>query len=273
MLYKNKIFNLSLAGIFISLLCIFACIYSTKASELEYKITHLPPNETPEVSFKDKNEKSIYLEDYEGHNLLVVFWATWSAPSIDEMKSLERLAKDFRKLPIKIITISEDFKGLSTALDFANKHELRHLEIFYDPGRKLFEAFNVTSLPTRFIVGPDGKYDTKIEGIVNWDKNGIRNLLLDKMGITPEARPKNSSHGDSLQKLPAGPNSTLKGTTSKEGENKLKQGETQGENNSKNNSGKNPKTPAGEKTNNSKNSGNSNEKFRGTNNNRNKPKT
>ena len=42
---------------------------------------------------------------------LLVFWATWCGSCISELPSLENLAKDFRKLPFKIIALSQDYQG------------------------------------------------------------------------------------------------------------------------------------------------------------------
>jgi peroxiredoxin len=201
--YKNirRLFALLLLSVNIPGICL------SNASEYDNKIINFSPAEVPEVAFYDQSQNKVFLEEYEGKYILVVFWATWSAASEPEMLSLDRLAKDLRKLPFKVIAISEDYKGLSTALEFAKKHELRHLEVFYDPGHKLFDAMGVKSIPTRFIITPEAKYDMKIEGTVNWNKDKMRQLIFDKMKLEPGQKPKNSYWREPLQTVPAAPKS------------------------------------------------------------------
>src|SRR5207249_2198939 len=49
------------------------------------------PKPLPELVFNDADDKLLSLADYKGKVLLVNFWATWCAPCVKEMPSLDRL--------------------------------------------------------------------------------------------------------------------------------------------------------------------------------------
>src|SRR6476659_1930590 len=67
------------------------------------------PDEIP--LFDDKGDK-YYLDKIEDKVILVMFWASWSTYCLDAILDFDLLKKDFRKLPIEIISVSEDHQGV-----------------------------------------------------------------------------------------------------------------------------------------------------------------
>jgi len=91
-----------------------------------------------DVNFFDANGNKVYLDQYEGNTILLVFWATWCGSCVGELPSLDNLQKDFRKLPFKIIAVSEDYQGIEVVKKYFSENEIRHLEIFHDYQNNLF---------------------------------------------------------------------------------------------------------------------------------------
>ena len=58
------------------------------------------------VTFLDANKKKIDLVDYKGSLVLLNFWATWCAPCIKEMPSLDRLKSNPTLNNIEIFPIN-----------------------------------------------------------------------------------------------------------------------------------------------------------------------
>ncbi|MDP5110546.1 MAG: TlpA family protein disulfide reductase, partial [Rickettsiaceae bacterium] len=110
-----------------------------------------------EVGFFDGDGNKVYLDQYEGTNILLVFWATWCGTCVSELPALDNLQKDFRKLPFKVIALSQDYKGVDVVKDHFFAHELRHLGVFHDHKNQLFRELSVVSLPTAFFINADGK--------------------------------------------------------------------------------------------------------------------
>lgn len=131
-----------------------------------------------DIAIFDESENKVYLEQFEGNVVLIVFWATWCSHCIDEMVDLDILQKDFRKFSFKVLPISEDYSGVATVKSFYEKHDLRHLPILHDFNSQLFQAFSLSGLPTTFLVNEDGIIMAKFSGIVNWHDEIVRSMLL-----------------------------------------------------------------------------------------------
>jgi glutathione peroxidase-family protein len=140
--------------------------------------------------FDDKGEK-YYLDKIEDRPILIVFWATWCTHCIKEMPSLDVLKKDFRKLPIEIIAISEDYQGMEIVKKFYEANEIRHLGIFHDYKFKLFGELNMTGLPYAFLVDQNKKIVLSFDGPILWHDDVLRRTILNYIpGNPPE--PKNT---------------------------------------------------------------------------------
>ena len=62
----------------------------TKGAMERFKLA-APPKPLPDLEFLDANDKPMTLADYNGKARLMNLWATWCAPCVKEMPSLDRL--------------------------------------------------------------------------------------------------------------------------------------------------------------------------------------
>lgn len=144
-----------------------------------------------EVPFFNEQGEKIFLDKFEGQTVLLVFWATWCSSCVDEMSYLDNLQKDFRKLPFKILAVSQDYQGIKVIKDFFNKNEIRHLEISHDYQNKLFRSMGATSLPLAYLINSSGKTKIMFKGMIKWHEEKIREMILAEMDSNPEM-PKNT---------------------------------------------------------------------------------
>ena len=122
------------------------------------------------------NYKANYtlLNDKPASYFIINFWASWCAPCIKEMKSLNSLQD---KIPsIRVITISQD-KSLDLAKNFFKKNKHEALEKYFDKDKKVLSKFSLRGLPTTFIVNKNYKVFAKVEGIIEWDSKSFINWL------------------------------------------------------------------------------------------------
>lgn len=157
------------------------------------KIERVPAD----VPFFDDMNNKYFLEEFEGKTLLMVFWATWCAPCVKELPELDILKKDFKKLPIEIIAISEDYQGVQLVKEFFKDNNIRYLAIFHDYGNALFRDMNINSLPTTYIVDPEGIIKLKIEGGIDWGNEKVRQMILEHIPGN-QVMPRNSIRDNSL---------------------------------------------------------------------------
>ncbi|KJW05681.1 TlpA disulfide reductase family protein [Rickettsia argasii] len=168
------------------------------------KLAFLRGSSVPDNIIVFDEEKNQYsLDQFEGKTILLVFWATWSAPCVKEMPDLDMLQKDFRKLPFSVIPISEDYQGVKVVKEYFKSYQIRYLPIYHDYRNELFKALGVVSLPTSILIDPNGKIVTSFVGNTNWYDEKVRDTILSAIsGNYPE--PKNSYNEQSLNK-PAKP--------------------------------------------------------------------
>ena len=101
------------------------------------------------------------------------------------------MSKDFRKLPFKVIALSEDYRGIEVVQKHFEEREIRHLEIFHDYSNQLFRAMSVNGIPTAFLINSDGKIRKIFKGRIKWQDDQIRTILLGEVDGNPEV-PKNT---------------------------------------------------------------------------------
>ena len=154
----------------------------------------------PDTAFFNEKSEKVYLDQFEGKTILLVFWATWCGSCADELPSLDILQKDFKKLPFEVIAVSEDYNGLEVITKYFKDNEIRHLKIYHDYQNQLFKAMDVAGLPTAFLIDPDGKIKTIFKGVIKWQDNTMRELILNKIPGNPEM-PKNSFKEKALNNI------------------------------------------------------------------------
>ena len=152
-----------------------------------------------DVNFFDANGNKVYLDQYEGNTILLVFWATWCGSCVGELPSLDNLQKDFRKLPFKIIAVSEDYQGIEIVKKYFSENEIRHLEIFHDYQNNLFRSLAIVRLPTAYLINAEGKVKYIFNGVVKWHDNEVRQMIMAQIDGN-QALPKNTFKSASLNK-------------------------------------------------------------------------
>jgi thiol-disulfide isomerase/thioredoxin len=135
------------------------------------------PAPFPEIDFFDENNNKHLIEEFDGSVVILSMWATWCSICIKEFSELDKLQKKFRKKPIRILALSEDFKGIEPVKKFYDAANIKHLDIYIDEKNKIFNALHVTGLPTTFIINSEGNIVAKITGSIDWDSEEINNLL------------------------------------------------------------------------------------------------
>lgn len=182
-------------------LSIFVLMLASSAYTIADNSTIIRPQNSfiPDENFFDKEGKKVFLDQFEGKTILVMFWASWCGSCVEELPSLDALQKDFRKLPFEVVAISEDFKGIDVAEEHFNKYGIRHLKLYHDYQNSLFNSMSVIGLPTAFLIDPEGKIKVIFKGNTKWHEESIRSILLSEIRGNPEI-PKNSYATISLNK-------------------------------------------------------------------------
>ena len=128
------------------------------------------PKPLPELAFTDAEDKPLTLAGYKGKTVLLNFWATWCAPCVKEMPSLDRLQAEMGKDKFVVLPLSLDSPSRPKVAPFYADRKLANLGIYFDKGKKVLGALDVSVLPTSILIDAQGRELGRLEGEADWDK-------------------------------------------------------------------------------------------------------
>ena len=132
----------------------------------------------PAASFEDPGGRSVALSDFRGRPLLVNLWATWCAPCVKEMPTLDSLAgrQDGR---LQVLAISQDGEERDKVKRFFTEHDFAALEPYLDPKLALMPEMGVDILPTTILYDAEGKEVWRMVGLADWESEASAALLAE----------------------------------------------------------------------------------------------
>ncbi len=136
-----------------------------------------PPVPAPLETFAALDGARVRLADFKGRVVVLNFWATWCAPCIREMPSLDRLQAALGDRGLAVLAVSIDRGGAKVILPVAKRLGLEHLGLYHDDKGALFQAFGVTGLPTTFLIDRQGGTVGAYPGAAEWDGPEARALI------------------------------------------------------------------------------------------------
>jgi len=131
----------------------------------------------PDAAFNDPDGNETSLKDFAGKPTLVNLWATWCAPCVKELPTLDRLAAaDAGKL--NVVAVSQDMGPQPSVEAFLRSHKIATLEAYHDPKMALSGALGPdTVLPTSILYDANGKEVWRYVGDLDWTGPDAARLL------------------------------------------------------------------------------------------------
>jgi thiol-disulfide isomerase/thioredoxin len=150
-----------------------------------------------DTAFFDAEGNKVFLDQFEPNTVLLVFWATWCGTCTSEMPMIDNLAKDFRKLPFKVVALSQDYQGVEVIKKYFTDNDIRHIDIYHDYQNVMFRSMEVVGMPSAYLINGNGKIKKLFKGRIKWYDDEIRAIILGEIDGNPEM-PKNSYKASSL---------------------------------------------------------------------------
>ena len=131
----------------------------------------------PDVESEGRRDEPASLADTKGKPVLVNIWATWCAPCVKELPTLQALAAG-SGAP-RVIAVSQDMAPRGSVDAFLDKNKLADLEVWHDPKMELSGATGAQILPTTILYDADGREVWRYVGDLDWTGEEAAKLLAD----------------------------------------------------------------------------------------------
>ncbi|MGH7524275.1 MAG: TlpA disulfide reductase family protein [Gemmatimonadales bacterium] len=105
---------------------------------------------------------------YAGHVTLINIWATWCAPCLREMPSLEQLYQRYRSRGFRVAAVSIDDSDTAPVLAFAHRLGVS-FDILHDKSGGIQAAYRVVGMPTSVLVDRRGRVAWVTLGAKDWN--------------------------------------------------------------------------------------------------------
>lgn len=122
---------------------------------------------TPPLRLKDLEGRTHDLADYRGQVVMVQFWATYCAPCIKEMPSMQRLAAKLAGRPFRILAVNMG-ETEAEVRAFVKRVSV-DFTILMDGDGQALAAWKVFVAPSTFIVDRSGRIRYTLQGGAEWD--------------------------------------------------------------------------------------------------------
>jgi thiol-disulfide isomerase/thioredoxin len=141
----------------------------------------------PVAVFQNPDGGDISLAKFKGVPVLVNLWATWCAPCVKELPTLDALAQSHAvDGKLGVVAISQDSGPQPSVVAFLKKLRIKDLGAYHDPNMALSGALGPdVVLPTSILVDAEGHEVWRYVGDLDWTRPEAAKLLAEaKSGAT-----------------------------------------------------------------------------------------
>lgn len=114
----------------------------------------------------------------QGRLTLINFWASWCAPCIVEIPTLQKLEEMFSDQAFQVVYISLDYPPDSDGLRaLMAQFNIPDIPTYYIKDKGVWGELGINGLPTSFLVSPQGRIMYKMLGDTDWKSSDIIDFL------------------------------------------------------------------------------------------------
>ncbi len=164
----SRIFNVS-TRVLLATFFIAVCVLLSAQINAGGLMDKVPESESANFTLMSADGSDISLSDYKGRFVLLNFWATWCPPCVKEMPALNVLHNKLNgKNGLQVVGVHVG-PALATVKQFL-KDKPVDFDIVIDKNMAL-SGWQVSGLPTTFLISPSGKIIYKAVGEREWDSD------------------------------------------------------------------------------------------------------
>ncbi len=130
----------------------------------------------PAITVQEAGGKTLTLASLKGKPALINLWATWCAPCVVELPTLNALANR-ADLNLSVITVSQDMGAPEKIQPFLDQRGLAQLPAWLDAKGDLAFHYGVQTLPATILYDAEGKEVWRYTGERDWGSEESMALL------------------------------------------------------------------------------------------------
>lgn len=131
----------------------------------------------PDTPFTAPDGSETSLAAFRGRPVLVNLWATWCAPCVAEMPTLDALAEREGER-LQVLVISQDMDGAEKVTPFFEKAAFKRLQPYLEPGMALSVGYGA-NLPTTILYDAQGREVWRVLGDTDWTGKPAADLIAE----------------------------------------------------------------------------------------------
>ncbi|RFU70407.1 TlpA family protein disulfide reductase [Peribacillus saganii] len=120
----------------------------------------------PDIQLSDLDGNTVKLSDLKGKKVMLNFWATWCPPCKEEMPAMQDF---YNEMDDNEAILSVNIDPENDVKDFAGKMGIT-FPIVLDHGGKVYDSYQVISIPTTYFIDSDGIIREKFIGAMTKDE-------------------------------------------------------------------------------------------------------
>ncbi len=141
--------------------------YTEVVEEVVRKASKLKPGQpAPDFTLDDLQGQSVSLSDFRGQAVFLDFWASWCGPCIEDLPHLAKIKQQAQNQKIVFLSISLD-ASVKQWCQAVEAHTLTGVHVHAPGGWQaaVAQLYQVRSIPSYFLVGPDGRMDGRVDDV------------------------------------------------------------------------------------------------------------
>lgn len=116
----------------------------------------------PNFVLQSVDGERIELKDLKGKGVFLNFWGTWCGPCKQEFPYMANQYEVFKDRGVEIVAVNVGESNIAVK-NFMDAYGV-NFPVAMDKDRQVTEAFDITPLPTTFLINPEGKVIKVIKG-------------------------------------------------------------------------------------------------------------
>jgi len=118
-------------------------------------------------------QHTVALSQFRGHVVLLNFWASWCAPCLEELPTMEALSHNIPQVQVLGVSIDSDSDAYA---QFLRLHHVDFLTVI-DPEQKANALYGTFRPPETYVIDKQGLIRRKFIGPQNWSSPEITDYL------------------------------------------------------------------------------------------------